>query len=57
LEVDVEEVPGWNEPIGACRRIADLPDAARRYVKRIEELLDTPIDLVSVGRERTELAR
>ncbi|MEO6835026.1 MAG: adenylosuccinate synthase [Candidatus Tumulicola sp.] len=57
LELDVEEVPGWNEPIGACRRIADLPEAARRYVKRLEEALDTPIDLVSVGRERTQLAR
>jgi adenylosuccinate synthase len=56
LELDIEEVAGWNEPIGACRRIADLPEAARRYVKRIEELLDTPIDLVSVGRERSELA-
>ena len=56
LEVDVEEVPGWNEPIGACRRIADLPETARSYVKRIQEALATPIDLVSVGRERTELA-
>jgi adenylosuccinate synthase len=57
LDVDVEEFPGWTEPIGACRRIRDLPDAARRYVSRIEEHLATPIDLVSVGRERSELAR
>jgi adenylosuccinate synthase len=57
LEVEIEEVPGWSEPIGSCRRIADLPEAARHYVGRIAEILDVPIDLVSVGRERAELAR
>jgi adenylosuccinate synthase len=57
LAVDVEEVPGWTEPIGGCRRVADLPNAARRYVARIEELLTTPVELVSVGPERSELAR
>ncbi len=57
LELDVEEVDGWPEPIGDCRRIADLPAAARAYVKRLEDLLATPIELVSVGRERTQLAR
>jgi adenylosuccinate synthase len=53
----VEEVPGWDEPIDACRRIAELPPAARAYVAHIEELLSTPVELVSVGRERSELAR
>jgi adenylosuccinate synthase len=57
LEVDVEELPGWTQSLGACRRIGDLPTAARNYVKRIEEILTVPVDLVSVGRERTELAR
>ncbi len=57
LEVEVEEVPGWMEPIGECRRIADLPGAARRYVARVQELLATPIDFVSVGPERSQLAK
>jgi adenylosuccinate synthase len=57
LEVEVEEMPGWSEPIDDCRRIADLPEAAQRYVARVEVLLATPIELVSVGRERTQLAR
>ena len=57
LELEVEELPGWSEPIEDCRRIEDLPPAARRYVARVEELLATPIELVSVGRERTQLAR
>jgi adenylosuccinate synthase len=57
LEVELEELPGWSEPIDACRKIADLPNAARAYVERIRDLLDVPIDLVSVGRERSQLAR
>jgi adenylosuccinate synthase len=57
LEVEIEQVPGWAEPIGNCRQIAELPESARRYVARISELLATPIDLVSVGRERSQLAR
>jgi len=57
LEVEVEELPGWSEPIRAYRRIADLPKAARDYIERIGELLAVPIELVSVGRERSQLAR
>ncbi len=57
LEVVVEECEGWSEPLGDVRSLADLPDAARRYVGRIEELLQVPVELVSVGRERSQLAR
>ena len=57
LAVEVEEMPGWDEPIDGVRRIADLPPNARNYVARIEDLMGVPIELVSVGRERSELAR
>ncbi|MFY9719092.1 MAG: adenylosuccinate synthetase [Candidatus Cybelea sp.] len=57
LELNVEELPGWNEPIESCRAIADLPPAARAYIDRLAELVEVPIDLVSVGRERSQLAR
>ena len=57
LEVEVEELPGWSEPIRGYRSIGELPKAARTYVERVRELLGVPIDLVSVGRERTQLAR
>jgi adenylosuccinate synthase len=56
LELEVEEMPGWDEPIDGCRRIADLPKAAREYVDRVRELLGVPIELVSVGRERSQMA-
>jgi len=48
-----ETVPGWTEPIGQVRRLADLPAAARHYLDRLESLVGVPIVLVSVGRERS----
>jgi adenylosuccinate synthase len=57
LELVIEELEGWSEPIDGARRLADLPAAARRYVDRIEKLLATPVELVSVGPERSQLAR
>lgn len=57
LEMEIEEMPGWSEPIGEVRRIADLPPAARAYVARLAELLGVPFAMVSVGRERAQLAR
>src|ERR1700722_536922 len=52
LQLGVEELAGWSESIVDCRRIADLPAAARAYVQRLEELLTVPVEMVSVGRER-----
>ncbi len=57
LQTDVEELPGWSESITGCRQIADLPAAARSYVRRVQEILDVPVEMVSVGRERSQLAR
>lgn len=57
IELLTETVPGWSEDISGARTIAELPQAAQRYVKRLESLLEVPIELVSVGRERSQLAR
>ncbi len=47
-----EELPGWQCDTGQITRYADLPSAARRYLDRLGELLETPIALVSVGPSR-----
>jgi adenylosuccinate synthase len=49
-----EEMPGWQEDLQGLRRFADLPQATRNYLKRIEELAKTPIRVVSVGPDRQE---
>jgi len=50
-----EVMPGWSEDISDIRKFDDLPQNARHYLHRIEELTETPIDIVSVGpgREQT----
>jgi adenylosuccinate synthase len=50
-----EEVEGWDQPTAGARILADLPDGARRYLERIEELVDCPIRRVSVGTKRDQI--
>jgi adenylosuccinate synthase len=47
-----EELAGWSEDITAIKDEQDLPEDARTYVKRVEELVETPVQIVSVGAGR-----
>jgi adenylosuccinate synthase len=47
-------MPGWTEDLSGVRRVEDLPDNARRYVDRIEALVDVPVDVLSVGPGRDQ---
>ena len=49
-----ETMPGWQTPTSHVRRWEDLPENARRYLDRIQELSRTPIAMVSVGPDRRE---
>ena len=51
-----EELPGWNEPTGGIRKIADLPENAKAYIKFIEDYVGAPIKYVGVGPGRKDLA-
>ncbi len=55
-DVDLELLEGWQVDVRGVRRIADLPRAARRYVDAIASLLEVPVEIVSVGPEREDLA-
>ena len=50
-----EEMPGWREDVSEARSIDQLPEQARAYIQRIEELMDVPFSIISVGpgREQT----
>jgi len=47
-----ETFSGWQEDIGGARRFEDLPPAAQTYVRAIQDIIETPIDMISVGAER-----
>lgn len=50
-----DDMPGWTEAISAALEYEDLPENARAYVERLEDLLGVDISAVSVGpgREQT----
>jgi adenylosuccinate synthase len=50
----LETLPGWQQPTSDVRTFADLPPQAQGYVRRIEELLGRPVNVVSVGPEREQ---
>ncbi|MBW1840817.1 MAG: adenylosuccinate synthase [Deltaproteobacteria bacterium] len=49
-----ETLPGWTEDISHIRKMEELPENAKNYLRRIEELIDVPITIVSVGPGRDE---
>ena len=54
-----ETLPGWPEDITGCTRLEGLPENTRNYLNRLEEITETPIEIVSVGpgRDQTILVR
>jgi adenylosuccinate synthase len=48
------DFPGWKESTLGVTRYEDLPVNARAYLEKLEELLETPIDIISTGPDRVE---
>ncbi|MGR3564794.1 MAG: adenylosuccinate synthase [Heliomarina sp.] len=49
-----EEMPGWSESTEGARSWADLPAEAIKYVRRVEELIECPVALLSTSPERED---
>ena len=49
-----ETHPGWKDPTSGITDFAKLPENARRYLARMEQLAGVPIDIVSTGPDRAE---
>lgn len=49
-----EELDGWEAPLSDVREFSDLPSNAQKYVRRLEEILQTEVILVSVGPSREQ---
>jgi adenylosuccinate synthase len=49
-----ESMPGWSTPSKGARRYEDLPEAARRYIARLEQVSGATVAIVSTGSERDD---
>ena len=53
-EPEYIEMPGWSESTVGAKTFDDLPQAAQAYLRKVEELCETPIAIVSTGPDRAE---
>jgi adenylosuccinate synthase len=49
-----EDLPGWKDDLTEVKSFEELPENARNYVKRLEELMKVPINYISVGPGRAQ---
>ncbi len=49
-----EEIPGWSQSTVGLTRYDELPQAARRYLQRIEQICEVPVDMISTGADREQ---
>ncbi len=50
-----ETFPGWQAPTSEARKFKELPVNAQRYIKRLEELIGAPADIISIGKVREQI--
>ena len=55
IEPRYEWVEGWQSSTADARRLEDLPGEARKYLDRLQELIETRITYVSVGTRRDQI--
>jgi len=48
------ELDGWKEDITGAKSFEELPEAAKAYVRKIEEVTGVPVGMISVGPDRTQ---
>ena len=49
-----EEMPGWSDSTVGIKNFDQLPSAARRYLRRMEEICEVPVDMISTGPDREQ---
>jgi len=55
ITVEYETLPGWKEDISKCTKFSELPVNAQNYIKRVAQLVETPVKWVGVGAAREAL--
>ncbi|MEI8208104.1 MAG: adenylosuccinate synthase [Methylococcales bacterium] len=50
----IEEMPGWTQNTAGITDYNDLPDNAKTYIKRLEDLVGVKVTIISTGPDRDE---
>jgi adenylosuccinate synthase len=53
VEPVYERFPGWRTSTKGITRYEDLPENARKYLEKLEEMVGVPFDIISTGPERS----
>ena len=54
LEPVYETMPGWKTDLSGIRNYEDLPENAKKYIARVEDLIGAPVGIISVGPDREQ---
>ena len=54
LEPIYETMPGWKTSLSDIRKYEDLPENAKKYIAKVEDLIGAPIGIISVGPDREQ---
>lgn len=54
VEPVYETMPGWTDTTVGAQSVDELPAAAVAYIKRLEVLIEAPVDIISTGPDRKE---
>jgi len=55
VEVGYEEMQGWEEDLSKIKSFEDLPENAKKYIARIEELIGCKVSFIGVGPDREQM--
>lgn len=55
VQVEYIDMPGWTEDISGVKNFEDLPENAKKYILKLEEILEVPINFIGVGVHRSEM--
>ena len=54
VQCEYLEMPGWEDDISGCTQLEQLPKVAVEYLEAVQDLVEKPLQLVSVGKERKQ---
>ena len=49
-----ETLKGWQKSTQKCKSFSELPTNAKKYIKRIEKLIECPVSMISTSPERND---